>query len=186
LTREEIKKFLEPYMQIKLRVGQVNGSGKDAYWPLIDAQGNDWAIIVIDPEFNSLSVLATTDTTRVLDPVRRATPVPAPQPAPAPSATPKNDCVIIAAENMKRLKDTAVWAKIFAYKMTVDQQPVPGHAVVVFKLTGDGPVLFVDAGGTGELRTTATDLESIREGMETRFMRTFKAYVEITEPKFLN
>jgi hypothetical protein len=184
MTGAEVAKFLEPYFQWGLKLAEtIEHNDATTTAILKDAQGNDFAVVGYGDD--TLSVFATSQAIQAWDPVRRATPTPAP--SLEPKTPEKNDCVIVAAENMKRLKDSSVWARIFAFKYLVNGQRVTvGHAVVVFKLTGEGSVLFVDSAGTSELRTTATDVESIKQAMAAKFSAAFGETVEIVEPKFLN
>jgi hypothetical protein len=86
----------------------------------------------------------------------------------------KNDCMVVATENLHRLAAAAPWSNILMYSITVNGQLQPlGHAVAVWKITLDGNVFVVDSSGTFEVFTTSTDANDILAEMAKRFSRRY-------------
>jgi hypothetical protein len=71
-----------------------------------------------------------------------------------------NDCAIIASQAYGRLKTSASWAQVIGFDMLINGER-RGHAAVVFKYQGDGPVFYYDAAGTIQLRTAGTGVSDI-------------------------
>jgi hypothetical protein len=95
------------------------------------------------------------------------------QPALTPTPQPKqekNDCMVIATENLHRLASKSPWSNILMFKICEDGEMLQsGHAVAVWKITPNGNVFAVDDSGTFELDTTSTDARDILVALAAKY-----------------
>lgn len=92
----------------------------------------------------------------------------------------KLDCVIVAAENLKRLEPISFWAKRLQIKYTVNGEKIEvGHVVVVWKDKPGSEVKVIDDNGMITLKTRSTDLKTILASLGKAYSYTSKNKVTL-------
>jgi hypothetical protein len=102
------------------------------------------------------------------------------QPQPTPEPAQKRDCVLVAAENLRRLEPISFWAKTIHITYVVDGKQVEvGHSVTAWKDKPGSNVKVIDSNGTLELQTIKPDLQSILGALEEVYSFNAKSKVKL-------
>jgi hypothetical protein len=92
----------------------------------------------------------------------------------------KRDCVLVAAENLRRLEPISFWAKTIHIVFVVDGKQVEvGHSVVAWKDKPGSNVKVIDSNGTLELQTIRPDLQAILAALEEAYSYNAKTKVKL-------
>jgi hypothetical protein len=114
---------------------------------------------------------------------------------PVTTATPtaksqvSKDCVVVAVELVKRLRDAGVYtADIVGFWYSVNGVKVnQGHSVAVWKRSPDGNVYATDSEtGTSELPTKSMTLEALAPAMSVKFSQVFGANIKVTKIQWVH
>jgi hypothetical protein len=197
MTYEERVRFLRPYIGLKWDVRTDYPDAELVFMSQKKKNGVVLYVAMYHHETNALSVwpVELFDAVFIEKPKRTPTPAPVPKSsidayldapevdkfAPAgPPQTDKNDCMVVATENLHRLASTAAWSGILAFRYVLDGGWLKdGHAVAVWKLSNDGLVYAVDSSGTYQLPTTSTDAREILNALGQRYAAEFNRRITL-------
>ena len=131
MARADFEKFLAPYSDMSVLNKSRDEKGT---YRFLGKNGQVLAVAAYFHEDNTLSVM----TLPIWDSAfgKAAKDQDAPQPAVAqPSSSTPNDCLVVATEVYGRLKTSAHWARIIAFRWSVNGEETVGHAVVLYQPT---------------------------------------------------
>jgi hypothetical protein len=172
MTSQELEQLLKPYAWCRRGPTAINDNETVHAFDLIRPNGRFYGIVTYDKTIHTLMVFQREafdalyakelPAQRIYDSLT-AERIQPPAPPPPPATQEKNDCMLVATENLKRLVAANVWwSDIIGFQITEDGTLLnTGHAVAVWKLSNDGHVYAIDGSGTVELDTTSTNVEDI-------------------------
>jgi len=179
MTSKEVERFLRPYANYS-RTPVVKAANESVHaFNLYGRNSQFYAVVVYDKNDHSLCILRKEVWDSLYEqpqqreqsfdekPVAIQTPPPAPQD--------ENACMVVASVHYHDLKDKSAWANIVRFQVYVNGKREWGHAMTVWKITGDGKIQVNDADGTFELNTTSTALEDVTNALSMAITKILHA-----------
>jgi hypothetical protein len=178
MSGQEIARFMKPYDWMHHDREWIQGEA--ANYLCLSYRGEVLAVIMYQSSDNSLSVwlravfdsvfMPSDTTTQRTAETRPRLRERSPWQVEQQTEKQKNDCMIVATENLHRLAPNAAWSNIVMFNIIVNGTPMKlGHAVAVWKITGDGNVFAADDSGTYELETTSTYVLDVLRSLGTKY-----------------
>jgi hypothetical protein len=168
VTKRDWERFIAPYYRFRPGRDTVIGDDGKSWFPIVRPDGTRFGVVMYNERLNWLSIWRA-DTWDYFAKASGYTPRTQVEPQRATQPE-KNDCMIVATENLHRLADASVWSNIVMFKYIVNGVPPRlGHAVAVWKITDDGKVFATDDDGTFELNTTSTDVLDILNALAVKY-----------------
>jgi len=160
----DFERFLAPYSDMSV----LNKSRDErGIYQFLGKNGKVIAVAAYFHEDNRLSVMTLPFWNSTLGKTTKDQDAPQPVVAQPSSSTP-NDCLVVATEVYGRLRTSAHWARIIAFRLNDGKETV-GHAVVLYQPTPTSNVWLYDKtiGGSKDIGTQSHDLAEIVNSIES-------------------
>jgi hypothetical protein len=163
MTSAEIERLLKPYAAFARSDVEISEDKTVHAFDLIDPSNNEtFAVVFYEKQTNVLAVAFPQVFSTVAQREQAFD-------EPSQHTNPNRDCMLVATENLARLAGKSYWSNIILFQTTVNGEVTNSHAMACWKISADGKVYLIDNGGTIELQTTSTEIQSVLTEMTLAF-----------------